>query len=199
MKGVTWRWLLWTVRILVIGLFIGVLSLFARENLRAGASPWELLASLAIIAVPVGASILALELLLSIADQEQRTGRMTVPARRLLYWAPRVLAMLFAGFVGLFAADVFDLGYGFWETVVALLIHLIPTGVLLLLLALAWRREWIGAIVFFLAALWFLVRFDFWADWQAYALFIGPLLVVSLLFLANWRLRGELHTGTHAA
>jgi len=39
-------------------------------------------------------------------------------------------------------------GYGFWETILALLIHLVPTGLVLVALAIAWRWDWAGTILF---------------------------------------------------
>jgi hypothetical protein len=43
------------------------------------------------------------------------------PVKRILLWTPRVLSLLFALFVSLFALDVFGQGYGFWQTTLALL------------------------------------------------------------------------------
>jgi hypothetical protein len=34
--------------------------------------------------------------------------------RRMLFWTPRLLSILFAIFISLFALDVFGEGYGFW-------------------------------------------------------------------------------------
>ena len=45
---------------------------------------------------------------------------------QIFWWTPRVLACLFAIFVSLFALEVFGVGYGFWETSLAYLIHLVP-------------------------------------------------------------------------
>ena len=41
----------------------------------------------------------------------------------------------------MFALDVFDGRHSFWETILALLMHLIPVFVLILVLVIAWRRE----------------------------------------------------------
>ena len=73
---------------------------------------------------------------------------MNKSVKRVVFWLPRILCLLFAVFISLFALDVFGEGYGFWETIVAFLIHLIPTGLILIALAIAWRWEWIGAILF---------------------------------------------------
>ena len=70
---------------------------------------------------------------------------MNKPTKRLLFWTPRIMCILFAVFVSLFAFDVFGEGYGFWKTLLALLMHLIPTGIILIgvLFLLNWpcRRE----------------------------------------------------------
>ena len=64
---------------------------------------------------------------------------MTELSRRTLFWAPRVLSVALIVFLSLFALDVFGEVQGFWNTVLALAIHLIPTLVLSVVLILAWR------------------------------------------------------------
>lgn len=107
----------------------------------------------------------------------------------VLCWAPRVLSLLFAGFISLFALDVFGAGYGFWETLLALAIHLLPTALILLAAALAWRWEWIGALAFLGMAVWYLVMSGGQQHWTAYALIAGPLLLLAGLYLLSWRWR----------
>jgi APA family basic amino acid/polyamine antiporter len=63
---------------------------------------------------------------------------MTEVSKKLLYWTPRGLCLAFALFLSLFAMDVFGEGLGFWRTLFALFMHLIPVFVVLLILALAW-------------------------------------------------------------
>jgi hypothetical protein len=119
-------------------------------------------------------------------------GRMSITSRRLLFWTPRILCILFAVFLSLFALDVFDEHLGFWKTLLALAIHLVPTWIVLGVLALTWRREWVGAILFNLLALWYLVTAWGRFHWSAYALISGPLCVVGILFLLNWIRRADL-------
>ncbi len=107
--------------------------------------------------------------------------------QRALRWAPRVLGILFAIFISLFALDVFGEGYSFWETTLALLMHLIPTGILLVILALSWRWEWVGGILFPALGILYLVVFWGWFHWPAYAAISGPLFLEGALFLINWR------------
>jgi hypothetical protein len=77
---------------------------------------------------------------------------------KALFWAPRVLSIAFIAFLSLFALDVFDGRLGFWQTVLALLIHLIPVFVLIAVLILAWRWEWVGAVLYAAAGLLYIVQ-----------------------------------------
>ncbi len=111
--------------------------------------------------------------------------------KRLLFWTPRILCLLFAGFISIFALDVFDERHGFWNITLALLIHLIPTWLVLGVLAVAWRWEWVGAVLFTaLGALYLSTWGRF--HWAAYLCISGPLLLVGALFLVNWFCRSEL-------
>ena len=69
---------------------------------------------------------------------------MSDTTRRLLYWAPRVLGILFALFVSIFALDVFGQATVSGARFRALLMHLIPVYILLIALAIGWRWEWAG-------------------------------------------------------
>lgn len=117
---------------------------------------------------------------------------MKAPAQSLLLWIPRVLTILFALFISVFALDVFGEGEGIWRTVAALLMHLVPSIVVLLLLALAWRREWVGAVAY--TSLGVLYLWTAWGrfHWSAYALIAGPLFLIGLLFLIAWVNRAKL-------
>jgi hypothetical protein len=105
---------------------------------------------------------------------------------RLLYWSPRIVGLLFAGLTSIFALDVFDGQHAFWQTVLALLMHLIPTLLVLALLAVAWRWEWFGALSFAALGLGYVIGFWGRFHWVAYVMIAGPLLLLSGLFLANW-------------
>lgn len=104
-----------------------------------------------------------------------------------IYWTPRILCLLFAAFISLFALDVFDGSHGFWQTALALIMHLIPTAILLVLLAVAWRWEWVGAVLFPGLGLLYIVMA--WGKFpgSVYALIAGPLFLVGILFWVAWR------------
>ena len=105
---------------------------------------------------------------------------MNTSIKRFLFWSPRILCIVFAMFLSLFALDVFSEGYGFAETILALLIHLIPTYLVAIALVIAWRWERVGAILFIALALFNLVtsRGESW-------IISGPLFLIGVLFLLN--------------
>ena len=110
---------------------------------------------------------------------------MTTCVRRLLFWTPRILGILFAAFISLFALDVFEEGRGLRETIPALLLHLIPTGIVIIALAIAWRREWVGGILFLGLGGWYLLTTWGRFHWSTYVAIAGPLFVVGVLFLVD--------------
>jgi hypothetical protein len=110
-------------------------------------------------------------------------------------WSPRVLLMAFAAFISVFALDVFDEHQGLVKTAVALLMHLLPTFLLLLVVALAWRRPAIGGLACLSLAAWYVS----WASprfpWPVLLIMAGPLLLVSALYAWSWASRRRLPAG----
>lgn len=106
---------------------------------------------------------------------------MNTNTQRVIFWIPRVLCILFAIFLSLFALDVFNEGYGFGETILALIMHLIPTFIIVVTLIIAWHWEWVGAIVFNALALFLLIS----SRGESWVISL-PLLIVGIFFLFNW-------------
>ena len=123
---------------------------------------------------------------------------MKTPMTRFLLWTPRILCLLFAGLISLFALDVFEENHGFWNTTLALLMHLIPTGILLLILALSWRWEWVGGVIFPALGAFYLIFFWGRFHWSAYAIISGSLFLLGTLFLLNWSSRVKLRASLDA-
>ena len=121
---------------------------------------------------------------------------MNPAARRWLFWTPRVLTILFAVFISIFALDVFEGHHSLGQLLVALGIHLIPTVLILVLLAIAWRWEWVGGLLYFGLGVVYIVAFWGRFHWSAYMFIAGPLFLLALLFLLGWRYRKELHPRT---
>lgn len=119
---------------------------------------------------------------------------MSTTAKKALFWTPRVLCILFALFLSMFALDVFGEGHSVWDTILALLIHLTPVYMVLAALALAWRWEWTGAVLFTGLGIFYIVIFWGRFPLATYVLIAGPAFVLAALFLANWMYRKELRT-----
>ncbi|MBZ5593323.1 MAG: hypothetical protein LAP39_13865 [Acidobacteriia bacterium] len=117
---------------------------------------------------------------------------MSAFSRRLLFWAPRALGIAFALLISMFALDVFGEGYGFWNTLLALAMHLIPTAIVVAVLLLAWRWEWIGALLFAAVGMFYVVTTWRHPDWIL--MISGPLFLIAVLFLIGWLKRAELHS-----
>ena len=114
---------------------------------------------------------------------------MSETIQRLLFWAPRLFCIAFAAFLGIFALDVFDMPLGPVEKAFALMMHLVPSAIVLAALAIVWRWEWVGALVFPLLAGFHLVSFWGRLHVSGYAVIEVPLVLLGILFLANWRSR----------
>jgi len=116
---------------------------------------------------------------------------MEIPWKPLLFWTPRVLCLLFAVFLSLFALDVFSEGYGFWKTILALFMHLIPTWIVLAVLAISWRWEWAGALLFACLGAWYVISTWGRMHWSTYVVISGPLFLVGAMFLIDWVYRAR--------
>ena len=119
--------------------------------------------------------------------------------RRLLFWVPRILTILFAVFVSFFALDVFNEHLPFWHLVLALFLHLIPTFALLITLALAWRWEWIGSVAYVALGVFYVYSFAGRFPLLTYVVIAGPLFLIGGLFATNWIMRKEIHKALRPA
>jgi hypothetical protein len=118
-----------------------------------------------------------------------KPGNSTI-GQELLYWAPRVLCISYALFTSAFAADVFEgEGGNPLETAVALLMHLVPAFLVLLLLVISWRWEWIGGTLLILVAVLYVLsmRARPFIPLSVSLTMASPLVLTGALFLLNWR------------
>lgn len=117
-------------------------------------------------------------------------------SKKALYWAPRILSLLFICFLTLFSLDIIQPGVSAGEIALGLFFHNIPSLILLILLVIAWKKEIVGAISYLCLGLlylgllvsgiinsgtpWYLVL-----SWGM--LIAGPAFVISILFFINWK------------
>ncbi|MFH1207853.1 MAG: hypothetical protein V1668_04665 [Patescibacteria group bacterium] len=112
---------------------------------------------------------------------------------KFIYWTPRVLSILLIVFLAVFSLDVFDNDYGFWGTVLGLLIHNIPSFVLLGILIISWKYEMVGGVAFILAGISYMVfivareSVEPWYMLLALSLIlVVPAFLIGILFLVGW-------------
>ena len=116
---------------------------------------------------------------------------MNKTSARLLLWGPRILGLALCAFLALFALDAFNEQGPLSSVVGAFLIHLVPAAVLLVVVALSWRWEWVGGISFVTLAAAYAA--SVWRGHPDWVLVIsGPLLIVGALFLWSWSRHAQL-------
>ncbi len=100
---------------------------------------------------------------------------------KIFYWLPRILAIGYIIFLGVFALDIFEPGRSLLEILTGLLIHLMPNFILIIVLILAYKIEKLGGLIFILLSLLMSAFFNnpFWVN---LALF-GPLFLIGALFI----------------
>ena len=103
--------------------------------------------------------------------------------KKFLYWLPRILGILFAIFISIFALDSFGEGIPFLEAVVGFLIHLIPSYIVIAVLLIAWKWELASGILFFLAGVSYMVLMHN-LHWAAFLLIGGSPIPIGILFIA---------------
>lgn len=113
---------------------------------------------------------------------------------KFVYWAPRILSVIFILFLVLLSLDVFSSELSFWETLVELFMHNIPAFVLLVVLLISWKYEIVGGIGFILAGIlyisWILmtaITTGFEWYYLSWAVQIsGIAFLIGILFIVGW-------------
>lgn len=104
---------------------------------------------------------------------------------KYLYWAPRIISVVFILFLSLFALDVFIPGKSLNYYVIALFMHLLPNILLIILLIFAWRYEKLGGLLFIAAGIVFTVLFNTYEYYLNFLVVSFPLFLVGGLFLLH--------------
>ncbi len=106
-------------------------------------------------------------------------------SQKVFLWTPRVISIGFVLFLSLFALDAFS-GGPWWAMLGAFLIHLIPSFLLLGAVAIAWRHEWFGALVFLCFAAGYVAMVGLDRPWSWYVGISAPSALVGALYLVSW-------------
>jgi len=107
-----------------------------------------------------------------------------VKKRGLLFWFPRLLAVLFILFISMFSLDVFYQGLTLLETLTAFFMHLLPSIFLIILLLFSCKHELAGGIMFIILGIVYLTKgWNF--PWSAKLAICLPLFLIGFLFIFN--------------
>lgn len=112
---------------------------------------------------------------------------------KIILWAPRIISIAFILFLSLFSLDVFEEGKSIGYILLGLLIHNIPSLVLLAVVVISWKHELVGAVAFIAAGTGFIIlsSINVASDWIRYIcqvfLIGGPAILTGILFLVSWK------------
>lgn len=105
-----------------------------------------------------------------------------IKKQKIIIWTPRILIILFAVFISLFALDSFD-GKSAWHLqLIGFLIHLIPTYLVVGALAVAWKWPRGASGIFLVLGLFYAFMAwdeDFDHDGMAILIISGPLFLIA--------------------
>ena len=101
--------------------------------------------------------------------------------------AATILGVLYAVALLVFAADVFNHEQNIAQTFYDILLHLLPTAVVLLIVVVAYNRPLIGAIIYLVLGLMYIITGWARMHWSAHVLIAGPLLLLSALYITAWK------------
>jgi len=105
---------------------------------------------------------------------------------RIFYFLPRIITIVLILFLALFALDIFDSDYTPLEILIGLSMHLIPNAILAVILAIAWKFEIIGGILFIILS--FLTLMVIRGEGFGIVLYV-ILFIIGLLFLVSSYMR----------
>ncbi len=110
----------------------------------------------------------------------------------ILKWLPRALATSYILFISIFALDVFGEGYRFYEVMIALFMHLLPTFILIALTILAWKKEVIGGFAFIFLGIGFTLFFHAYKNPITFLIISIPVFLIGTLFLFSGYLKKKI-------
>jgi hypothetical protein len=149
---------------------------------------WMILLNLLILSIPLVLLYGSIYVLIKGWHERSTLGKVSPRLATIIHWAPRIAAMMIIFFMSLFSLDVFGMGASPLEVLGALLMHNIPSILMIILLVFAWKRPVVGFVAFLIAA----IAFAFFFVRDLYALpnlllFVFPILLIASLFYADWK------------
>jgi hypothetical protein len=104
---------------------------------------------------------------------------------RILFWFPRILAIIAILFMMMFSLDVFGGDEPVGRQLTGFLVNNIPVFVLILVLAIAWKFEIIGGIIFVLLFFALGIFFNSFTGNSGSLIILIPFLVAGAMFILH--------------
>ena len=95
--------------------------------------------------------------------------------------------ILYAFALLVFAADVFSKAQSVSQTLIDLVLHCIPTVIVLLLVVIAHQRPLMGSIIFAVNGIVYIITGWDNLHWTAHLLIAGPLMLISILYIISYK------------
>jgi len=110
-------------------------------------------------------------------------------AKKIIYWIPRIILLVFSILIFLFALLSGAENYG--GGIKGVLLNspnALPWLILLILVYFSWKNEKIGGWLLIIIAIFFTFQFDAYESIIAFSILILPILISGILFLINNKL-----------
>ena len=104
---------------------------------------------------------------------------------KIFLWTPRILTILAILFMMMFSLDVFGGNEPIYMQLVGFLIHNIPAFALMGVLAISWKWEFAGGIVFMVSSVVMSILFKGFQGNPASLIVVGPFFLIGVLFLIH--------------
>ena len=109
--------------------------------------------------------------------------------KKLLYWLPRLLAIVAILFMMMFSMDCFEMGGT--DALICLLMHNIPAFIIIGVLVVAWKWELIGGILFIAVSFAGAIYFNgFGGNWGVLPI-MAPFMLTGILFIIHYYLTNK--------
>jgi hypothetical protein len=106
--------------------------------------------------------------------------------RKILWWSPRILAILAILFMMMFSLDCFGENKTLKNQLICIFMHNIPALICVVVLIIAWKWELIGGILFIVTFIAAGIFFGSFTDNFASLIVISPFLVTGILFVIHF-------------
>ncbi len=104
-------------------------------------------------------------------------------------WIPRILSILVAIFLSIFAFDVFVENYSFTEKLVGYFFHMIPTLIVVVCLIVSWRFYLIGGVLYICAGIISVLIFNTYKEFVQFFIVSFPVFLIGCLFIVSFFIR----------